>query len=491
MKKILISCCLLVLSISLFVGCDFFDFIFGLRYVGTVDEFLAAVEDDECETIILTADLDFSGYEWPSISDLELEGDGHAIKNVYIEQADGDNVGMFPSGEDVSIRMSDVTIENLIVNYYGTGSNIGGLIGSIIDSGTGNSQLSLRNVKITGKVYAPSANNVGGVIGCVSGDTYSTGTQYYSYLTDVESNVEVIGNRYVGGVVGKIGYAEAKDSFFDQVMGNSGTEYSKYGAVKLENVTNKGSVTANGSYAGGIAGAFYATYDRIENCKNYGTVKATTDVGGLFGIAVVYNINNSSNEGFITTKNAEPFDAVYVGGIAGVLYTKNQSKNLKNSGNVESTGGCVGGIAGFLDTTSLLDCTNTGKISGGQKCGGISGGDLNASYLMCKNEGEIVGTSWYVGGISGFSTDGFFNMCTNTANVTGDTSVGGIIGQCAISEEGEATVAGSTNSGNIKAHGCAAGIVGRGNPLKIGDIDTNTNTGEIDGLSTDEIISLG
>ena len=27
--------------------------------------------------------------------------------------------------------------------------------------------------------------------------------------------------------------------------------------------------------------------------------------------------------------------------------------------------------------------------------------------------------------------------------------------------------------------------------LKIADIDTNTNTGEIDGLSTDEIISLG
>ena len=484
MKKILISCCLLVLSVSMFVGCGLFS---GDVKVGTADEFLAALEDDKYGAIILTDDLDFSGYEWPSISNLELEGDGHAIKNVYIEKADGDNVGMFPSGEDVSISISNTTIENLTVNYYGTGNNIGGLMGVGDDGSTGR-RFSLDSVKVTGKVYAPSANNVGGVIGYVRGDKY--GNSSYAHFSNVESAVEVIGNNYVGGIVGKIGYAEVKDSFFDQVMGNSGTEYSKYCFAFFENLTNNGSVTANGSYAGGIAGAFYATGDRIENCKNYGAVKAKTHVGGLFGIALIHSIDNSSNEGFITTKNAESFDSVYAGGIAGALYTKNQSKNLKNSGNVESTGSVVGGIAGFIDSTSLLECSNSGKITGARQCGGIAGLNQNISYLLCKNEGEIISTVTSVGGISGYCINGFFNMCTNSASVNGSDKVAGIVGECFIGDDDEVTVAGSTNGGSITSEGYTAGIVGYSNSSNIKDVDTSSNTGEIIGNTTDEIANI-
>ena len=483
MKKILISCCLLVLSISLFVGCDFFDFISGLRYVGTVDEFLEAVEDDECETIILTADLDFSGYEWPSISDLELEGDGHAIKNVYIEQADGDNVGMFPSGKDVSISISNTAIENLVVNYYGTGSNIGGLKGT----STG---VRLNKVKVTGKVYAPSANNVGGVFGYANGSSHSIDYFSCAYLTDVESDVEVTGNSYVGGVVGKIGYAEEKDSFFDQVMGNSGTEYSKYGAAKFENVTNKGTVTANGSYAGGIAGAVYAFDDRIENCKNSGAVKAKTHAGGLFGMAILSLCSDLENEGLVkTTSSVSTEDYHYAGGIAGAMYTVNQSKNLKNSGTIESSGNGVGGIAGFIDSTSLLECSNSGKITGAGKCGGIAGLNQNISYLLCKNEGEIVSTGTSVGGIAGYCINGFFNMCTNSVSVRGSDKVGGIVGECFIGENDEATVAGSTNSGSVTSGGYAAGIIGYSNSSNIKDVGTSSNTGEIMGNTTDEIVN--
>lgn len=488
MKKMLISCCLLVLSVSMFVGCGFFS---DDVKVGTVDEFLAALDDDKYGAIILTDDLDFSGYEWPTIYDLSLEGEGHTIKNVSIERADGDSVGMFPSGEDVSIGMRDVTIENLTVNYYGTGSNIGGLMGRIHDDGTGEIQLSLKNVKITGKVYAPSATNVGGVIGSVHGDLYNYGTQYYAYLTDVESNVEVIGNSYVGGVVGKIGYAKALNSFFDQVMGNSGTEYSKYGAVKFENVTNKGNVTANGSYAGGIAGAAYTLNDRIEDCRNSGTVKAKTHAGGLFGMAILSLCSDLENEGLVkTTSSVSTEDYHYAGGIAGAMYTVNQSKNLKNSGTIESGGNGVGGIAGFIDSTSLLECSNSGKITGAGKCGGIAGLNQNISYLLCKNEGEIVSTGTSVGGISGYCINGFFNMCTNSASVSGSDKVAGIVGECFIGENDEATVAGSTNSGSVTSGGYAAGIIGYSNSSNIKDVDTSSNTGEIMGNTTDEIANI-
>ena len=98
-------------------------------------------------------------------------------------------------------------------------------------------------------------------------------------LKNVEADIEVTGKDCVGGIVGKIGYAEKLDTLFDQIMGNSGTKYSTIGINILES-TNHGTITSIGECAGGIVGAFYDKSGSINNCNNYGAINAANLDGG-------------------------------------------------------------------------------------------------------------------------------------------------------------------------------------------------------------------
>lgn len=468
MKRIVLACFILCLLFCLF-SCGN---ISKTIKVGTVEEFLEA-NPDYNDVIKLENDIDFADYAWSTKKIYILDGNGHSIKNISMESASGDDIGLFSSFQSIK----NVSFENVSITYYGKGSNIGGIVGKIYDE---DDFYYLENVKITGKIYAPSASNVGGVIGYINRSRLN--------IKNVVADLEVTGKDCVGGIVGKIGNAEKLDTFFDQIMGNSGTKYSSMGIDIIES-TNHGNVTSNASYAGGLVGAFYDKSGTIANCYNYGEITAKTNCGGLAGVAVLSVCKNSLNFGTITSTVPSDDGNSYAGGIAGQMLTFNQNVKLINFGNIAGLSKSVGGICGYIINSTLFECKNTGIIEGGDYVGGLVGyADGNSQFILCQNAGDTTANFGSVGGVIGYANNSFVNMSANSGIIYGKTCAGGIVGKYNASDtNSDGVVVGSTNSGDIISSGYAAGIIGCLEALPLTDLDTNTNTGVINGNKNDEV----
>ena len=235
------------------------------------------------------------------------------------------------------------------------------------------------NKKITGLLITGNANNVG-----------LFGTVADGVIKNLEVEGSVTGGSNVGGIVG-----EAK--------GYSG---------KKETITGcTSNVTVVGVYAvGGIAG--YISSCNVTYCRNLGNVTSTSadtvnsHAGGIVGkIYSNTNITNCYNEGLIT--------AVYhAGGIVGANYSNESAhnwlvSNCYNVGDVVTTGGYAGGIAGYNNGT-VKNCHNVGNVTtpdtgtrAARYVGGIIGifsADANAPIDCYYLSGCIVGKSNVAGG---------------------------------------------------------------------------------------------
>lgn len=476
MKKILLLIAAVITSILL-VGCD----SEPKAEVSTPEEFFSALfrytdspkHKDTPKTIILTADLDFSGYEWKTGYNCPtLDGNGHSLKNITIQVSEGAKVGMFKTIG----KIQDVHIENLNVTYYGKDGIVGGVAAA--SGGT------FSNVKITGKIHAPSAKCVGGVIGQVR-DTDAV-------LKDIDIAIKVTGGNYVGGAIGLV----------------DGNGY-KARAVTLENVTNRGEIISKAattetddgvtseSYVGGLVGVYYSDSGTVNNCKNYGTIKSKKYSGGLFGDASISSCKNSTNEGAVSTEKSE-IAFTFAGGIAGALNVKNTIENCKNTAVIESTGasGYGGGIAGYLYAGGqIISSKNAGHILANAVGGMVGYCEDNSQFVMCENTGEVgtLDKTLAGGGIVGFAKNAFVNQCTNSGSVSGYCAAG-IAGKYSVADTNmEGAVISSSNSGKITASmggGYAAGIIALMENFEMLGIDTNTNTGELSGWKTDEIANI-
>ncbi|MCD7757293.1 MAG: hypothetical protein LUH45_03900 [Clostridiales bacterium] len=128
----------------------------------------------------------------------------------------------------------------------------------------------------------------------------------------------------------------------------AGTVYS--GTITNVSVTG-GTISATGSYAGGIVG-MVRTNAQVSGCYSAAAVTAT---GGT-----------------------------YAGGITGRLYNNSTITNSYNTGAI--TGGqCVGGLVGDLSSLSVTNCYSTGAVSGTSSVGALvgtnSGTVTNCYYL--------------------------------------------------------------------------------------------------------------
>ena len=189
------------------------------------------------------------------------------------------------------------------------------------------------------------------------------------------------------------------------------------------------------STCAGIAGAVYG---RIENCESRVDVTSTSEASGiaasLISNAVVENCKNSG-----TIKGSS-----YVGGITGhANYQTTLITGCENTGNITGTSR-VGGIVG--DTfCRIVNCVNKGTVTGTSSSGGPTGGiagavccydDKHTGIENCYNTG-VVTAKKYSGGIAGETDTSTSNYnavvknCYNTGTVTAssDSSLcGGVIG---------------------------------------------------------------
>ena len=423
------------------------------RYkVKTPEEFIEAVRENSNALITVKRDLDFEGIEWkPMAFGGSIYGKGHTFKNISIISTSGDNIGMFTSG-DVSV--SDLTIENLVIEHYGDGYNIGGIVGQ----GYG---IYISNVKVSGSLISYMGEHVGGIAGSID-DSYG------STLKNVTVDMDVKGVRYVGGAVGRVRH-EYRDATFT-------------------NVVNHGNVTSVDNGAGGIVGGVDKTA-QFYNCVNNGNITGKGFVAGIAGYGVVSAIENCSNYGDVSSFAKS--EAAYAGGIFGAGNITKNIKQCENSGNIQGISYGVGGIAGAIcEDTKILGSENYGEVkSDSHDVAGIAGSAEDKSQLIqCVNQGVVVGKT-KAGGIVGNATeDVFVSFCNNSGSITANDETGGIAGYT--SSSGNLIVSNCDNSGSVTAEGgMAAGIVGYAYNKHPEDIDTNKNTGELSGVVVNDIFN--
>lgn len=337
---------------------------------------------------------------------------------------------------------------------------------------------------------ATSASYCVGLFGSVNGAVIENLTLDAS--CSVSMSVAATSPRYVGGVVG---YAA--------------------GGTTIRNCTNaayvaSGYSSSTAAYAGGIVGYLTngANEAYIESCINTGTIttNCTTyypDLGGIigYGTATGTTVTNCKNAGSVNPNDsARTYSqnaSRYIGGIAGYLATI-PVEECSNYGKVDGasistwtttstyvTYGVVGGIVGQIYNAGVSDCENWGNVSGPNKNGGIAGYAYGtaakpSAVTSCRNYGQVssnttvaVSSSSYgisvSGGIAGLAgAYGTFTDCVNYGSIYS--------GKVTVDESGQTVVEG-TGTWTI-----AGGIVGYSNAATA-SVSSCANYGSIVGVA--------
>lgn len=216
-------------------------------------------------------------------------------------------------------------------------------------------------------------------------------------------------------------------------------------------------------------GQLYGNGHKISNFKIPYANTNSTNIG-IFGYCkdakftnlVIENIEiNYTNQDISKSSEAKNVGGLLATGEACLI------RDVKVSGTIYGTNiSNVGGIAGTLKDSEIVDCENYCDITARYYCGGIVGsifsgkvqnltnnaqfvktvGALNGetrlggifgnssscevSFKNLTNNAEVIHLAGYsqVGGIFGYSSGVTYEDCLNTANVSGSTAVGGIGG---------------------------------------------------------------
>jgi hypothetical protein len=255
-----------------------------------------------------------------------FDGQGHEIRDLFIDRPDEDFVGLFGSAYGV---IKDIGVVNATVTGRGTYSYSGG-VGALVGANDG----LVSNSYSTGNVSGRSS--VGGLLGGNGGlvsNSYSTGN--------------VSGDSCVGGLVGyncalgivTSSYSTASVSGSDEVGGLVGAN-----ARAVSNSYCTGRVTGN-YYVGGLVGYNGASGFPAIVSDSYSSADVTGNkyVGGLVGENGFLwadededsSVSNSYSAGNITGDE-------YVGGLVGWNHggtATNSSWDTETSGQSTSAGG--------------------------------------------------------------------------------------------------------------------------------------------------------
>ncbi len=278
----------------------------------------------------LTSDIDFNGEMITPIGISTtpftggLDGDGYAIKNFKINTNDS-YTGLFRYAK--SAKLKNLVIENGEIKQPSSVSRIGALAGCLELCITEN--ISLVNISILGGQYS------GTLAGAIVGGSL-TGCS-------VRENISVNGRTEVGGLVGTVSFGEisgclvagngtvsGKDSVggLFGVMANNSTAEHCYAAIEVK----------GNDYTGGLIGRIYGKSPKISECYATGNVTGNTRVGGLIGLAYgeIY-ADVVIRDSFAMGSVSSIINSAYTGGLVGCA-TFVKIKNSYTNSRI-STGG--------------------------------------------------------------------------------------------------------------------------------------------------------
>ena len=276
-----------------------------------------------------------------------IEGNGHLIKNLYMNFPGSDGIGFLTNIDNEGCSINNFGLENIEIyaNDY-TGGITGCFLGDTI---------TISDFTCTGLIHG--GNNVGGI----AGDFSMSGTLM---LSNAHLDVEIVGERSVGGITGH-GYT-GSISNTDVTAIIIGTEnvggLIGYGIYDISYSGFEGNVSGENS-VGGIAGQ---GGNKMMNCRANANISGESQIGGLIG-SFNYRgfILNSCSLGEVSCKYCG-------GGLIGAngYYILNSYSTAAVAGD-----SLVGGIAG-INKSYISYSYATGKLSGKYDIGGCAGMNL-------------------------------------------------------------------------------------------------------------------
>ena len=262
----------------------------------------------------------------------------------------------------------------------------------------------------------------------------------------------------VPSIVGDVYQISNKEELYAfALVVNKNVETSANAVLTADITVNSGVLKTNGSIADDVSG--FRSWTPIGNYDNNYT--GTFDGKG-YTVSGLYFNDSSKN---------------YVG-----LFGYSCFGTIKNVGVVDSYfngADFIGGVCGKDDNGTIMNCYNTGTISGNYYVGGVCGEnhaeiecqEATATISNCYNTGAING-SWYVGGVCGqnhaeiecSAATATISNCYNTGAINGSWYVGGVCGQNHATSNGEvgditATITNCFNTGPVNERGANGGGV--------------------------------
>ena len=246
----------------------------------------------------------------------------------------------------------------------------------------------------------------------------------------------------VGSEISNVKTAGTFNPTSSKTNSGSGTVVNYFKGGKLSNCENNATITTSASNVGGIVGrAEFYSDDRscvIENCINRGNITSSSDsAGGVIGNARSVNVINCYNSGNITGTYA-------VGGIAGWSGGNNGTPR-GTLGSLYENCGNVGNITATTPSNSTYES---------QKCGagGIAGGNTSTNvewkpdFINCWSSGGITAAgSSLNGGIFGATQ---YRSLTNCTYMNGTAYGYGVLGATASGTDSSISV--SSDNATIK-----------------------------------------
>jgi hypothetical protein len=454
---------------------------------------LDAIRGDLDGYYLLMSDLDSSsaGYEelagptanggkgwepigtWsPSAFTGSFDGQGHEIRDLFIDRPAEDCVGLFGYYDPSSYAFDYIKNLGLVDATVHGRSGVGGLVGR--------SDGELSDTYFVGSVVG-SWDDVGGLVGentypiyrCHSAGNVTgvfgvgglTGDHSNTFMDDCYSTADVSGDLAVGGLVGYIGACSyISDSYFGgTVVGNRGAgglvgiasepmiynSFYNYDDVLIngQNVLTIGALFG-GDFEDWLSnGKFLDVNDRLSLKDGYYVIAdiadfkqmlafgwddslkfrltGDLDLAGEPNFYIPYLDAEFDGNGHVIRNLSFNFDFVSQVGLFGFLGYWGEVREL-GAENVDVVGySNVGGLLGGNGGT-VINSYSTGAVAGTQDVGGLVG-QVREAVSDCYSTASVTGSD-SVGGLVGSLSSGGVSNSYSSGAVSGTYYVGGLVG---------------------------------------------------------------
>lgn len=374
-----------------------------------------------------------------------LYGLGYSIKNIYINRNETDQAlirytynGKF---KDMTLTGNVTAINGALLDALAVSSkfyNIN-INGTLNVSGTGSGMLftvaqgsETSNITINGKINATHEADKIGAIG---------GNAYNSKFNNVSSKIDIIGSKYVGGLLGSAYFCNISNAKTSGSIKKAGNNSNYLGGITgfisltstIDNAYSNMTIEGD-NYTGGITGGMSNDNEKLKistimNSSFAGTLTNNVYGGGAIAGAAVGKIYNSFSDGNI---NFPASTTGANGGLVGILgydgydHSEITMENCYFSGNINSSSSNeVGTLVGKFGANKeennkkyniMRNCYSISNLNG-NKVGLIGTATMHAENLF--NGGQISG-NYHVGNIVGLADSNFNNVHSikQTGNIT-------------------------------------------------------------------------